>query len=306
MTRFLLKRTLYAVITMFFTVTIVFFIIRAIPGTPFASNYNLSPQIKENMLTKYGMDKSLFLQYRTFLSNLLRGDLGISITSSGRSVNDIISDHAVISAFIGFLALIIGCTVSVIIGIYSAIHEGGIIDKIFRAMTALYFATPVFVIAVLLQYIFCVNFDIFPVLSGNKYQNMFLPIIILALFPFSNMFQIVRNGMIDEFKKDYFLFAKLINISKTKLYFKYVLKNISIPVVTLLFPLAVSVLTGSFIIETVFGIPGIGRYYILSVVNRDYTTILGLTVFFTALMIAANLLVDILCKLIDKRIQITN
>lgn len=301
--KIIIRRSLISIISLFLVITIVFGIIHFIPGSPFASENNVSQEVQENILAKYGLNKPLSDQYFQYLGNILRGDFGISLKSDGRTVNNIIKEHLPLSMIIGIVSLILCICIAIPFGIIAALHEGRKTDIFLKFFSIITISSPLFVISVIFQYIFCVKLKWFPAVNFNGVDSIILPIIILSLYPFATIFQLVRSNMIEELKKDYIIVAKQLRIPQKKIII-YAFKNISHTVISYLGPTTVNVLTGSFVVEKVFGVPGIGRYFIVSVLDRDYTTIMGLTVLFAIMMIFANLCTDILCKIINPRINI--
>lgn len=304
MIKFVIKRLIGGIITIILVIILVFFMIHSIPGSPFTSQVNLPENIKQNVINKYGLDKPLHQQLIAYFDNILHGDLGMSIKSNGRTVNSIISEHLPISMIIGGISVILCIIIAIPLGVLAATHESKLIDIICRFFSIITASTPGFVVAVLFQYIFCVKLKWFPSFTLSNWTAIILPISVLILYPFAIIFQLIRNNMIEELKKDYIIMAKMSGISNNKILYKYALKNACIPLINYLSPVIVSVLTGSFAVEKVFGIPGIGRYFITSVLDSDYTVVLGLTVFFTILMVTFNLFSDIFYKILNPRVVI--
>ena len=303
MLKFIIKRSIWGIITIILVVTLVFFMIHAIPGSPFSSQSNLPENIKNNVLNKYNLDKPLPEQLLSYFNNMIHGDLGMSIKNNGRTVNSIITEHLPISMIIGATSMLLCMIIAIPLGVLAAIHESKIIDWICRGFSIITASTPGFVIAVLLQYFICVKLKWLPSFASNNWKGLILPIFILTLYPFAIIFQLIRNNMIEELKKDYIIMATMEGIPQNKIIYNYALKNACIPMITYISPVIVSVLTGSFAVEKVFGIPGIGRYFIVSVLDSDYTVVLGLTVFFTMLMVTFNLISDVVYKVLNPKIK---
>ncbi len=304
MIKFIIKRLIGGIFTIIIVAIIVFSIIHIIPGTPLSSHANLPENIKQNIINKYGLDKSLNEQIGIYFYNITHGDLGLSIRNNGRTVNEIIYAHLPVSLIIGGIALILSLIVAIPLGILVATNQKKVVSSICKTSSIIIASIPEFIIAILFQYIFCVKLKWMPSFVADDWTTMILPIIILALYPSAIIFQLIKNSMTEELKKDYIVMLKVSGIPYSKILYKYALKNACVPLLNYLGPLAVSILTGSFVVEKTFGIPGIGRYFIVSVLDRDYTVILGLTLFFTILMVIFNFLTDIICKILNPKTNI--
>ena len=304
MIKFIIKRLILGLFTIIIVAIIVFFMIHIIPGTPLSSRANLPDNIKQNIINKYGLDKSLNEQISVYFYNILHGDLGLSIRNNGRTVNDIILNHLPISMGIGGMALILSMIVAIPLGVYAATNPKKTTTSLCKISSIIIASIPEFIIAILFQYIFCVKLKWIPTFISNDWTTMILPIVILTLYPGAIIFQLIKNSIAEELKKDYITMLIVSGVPYKKILFKYALRNAYIPLLNYIGPLIVSILTGSFVVEKTFGIPGIGRYFIVSVLDRDYTVILGLTLFFTVLMVFFNLLTDIICKILDPKIDI--
>lgn len=301
---FIVKRFLYSVVTLFCIITITFFIMHAIPGSIYSKDKPLPPEIKANIMAKYGLDKPLFTQYTTMLVNVVKLDFGMSMVNEGRSVNDIIYSQFPRSAALGFVAIVLCLFVGVPLGIVAAKHPNKWQDTVSMIVATAGVTVPGFVVAALSQYFFAVKLEWLPVMGFASPKYMILPAIALSFFPLSFIARLVRSSMVEVLEQDYIRTAKARGLSKRLVTYKHALKNSLIPVVTYLGPLIAAILTGSFVIETIFSIPGIGRYYVQSISNRDYTTMMGVTVFFAAFLIFMNFVVDIVYIIIDPRIKL--
>jgi len=233
----------------------------------------------------------------------LRGDLGPSFKYPDRTVNDIIKESFPVSAKLGFWAVFIATVLGVTLGSLSALHQGGVIDSVSMFFAILFISLPSFVIAPIFQYIFGVKLHLLPVANWGTWRHMILPALSLALGPTAVIARLTRASMLEVLGNDYVKAAKARGLHGLRVLIVYALKNALIPVVTYLFPLIAAIFTGSFVVEKIFNIPGLGRYYVTSIYNRDYTVILGVTVFYAAFLIMMNLLADITYALLDPRIR---
>ncbi len=277
-----------------------------VPGGPFLSEKAPSPEVLEAMEAKYGLDKPLGIQMVTWISDFAKGDLGVSFRlQKNRPVADIITDLFPTSAKLGFIALGIAVLLGIPLGCVAAYHRGHWLDSLLQVITTLGIAIPSFVLASILLVIFGVYFNILPTLGLSSWQSYILPCFALSFYPMSYIARLTRSSMLDVIHQEYIRTARAKGVSPTKIIFKHALRNSVIPVITYLGPLTAGIITGSFVIESVFNIPGLGRYYIQSIIGRDYPIIMATTVFYAALLITMNLLVDIIYKFIDPRIDIT-
>lgn len=303
MLKYIGKRFLVSLITIWAVVTITFFLMRLMPGGPFDGE-KLTPQIKANMEAKYGMDKPLMEQYTMYLKNLTRGDFGESMTFKGRNVTDTISKSFPASAKIGSVAVIMSIIGGIIFGTLAAIKNGKWPDKLIIFMATLCTTIPSFVIGAVLIYVFAVEYSILPATGFDSWKNYIMPCIALSAVSLSFITRLTRSKLIDVLKADYIRTAKAKGLSKTTVIFKHALRNSLIPIVTYVGPLIASILTGSFITEKIFAIPGLGNEFVQSVTNRDYSMLLGVVVFYSTMLIFFAFLVDILYVVIDPRIKL--
>lgn len=309
MTKFILKRIGYALLTTFIIITLTFFLIHSIPGDPI-SPQNLGKYLPEDAVKafkeKHGLDKPLIVQYGMFLKRLiLEGDLGDSLIYIGRSVNKTIRECAPTSAIIGGQAIIIELILGLLMGIVAGFNRGKWIDQVAMFVVILGICIPSFVVASLLQYVFGVKFDILPIYGWGGFKETILPSVALSFFGIAMFGKYMRNSVLSVVGEDYILTAKAKGVSKPALVIKHVLRNAIIPIVTLFGPHLMFIFAGSFVIERIFAVPGLGKYYVDSVANSDYTMVLGLTILYSVLFIFSLILVDILYGIVDPRIRIT-
>jgi len=300
---YIVKRVLLAVFTVFLVITITFFVMRAIPGGPFLSEKSPSPEVMAALEAKYGLDKPLFEQYVTYLSDLLHGDFGPSIKNRGRNVIDLILEGFSISAKNGIIAAACAIAIGLTLGAIAAVFHNKWIDKLIMVLTSALVAMPSFVIATILLLLFCITWPIFPA-NGNMEGGLVLPIISLALYPMSYITRLTRSSMLDVMGQDYIRTARAKGVSNTKVIFKHALKNAVTPVITYVGPMIAFILTGSLVVEKVFAVPGLGDYFFSSITNRDYPMVMGTTIFLATIMVIMTLISDIMYKVFDPRVDL--
>jgi oligopeptide transport system permease protein len=301
--RYVLKRFAASVVTILILVTAVFFLIRALPGDPFTSE-KLTPEIRQNLMRYYGFDRPLHEQYLKYLANLLRGDLGMSLSYQGRTVGQIIADSFPYSADLGLRALALGFLAGILLGTLSALHRGRFFDYFCIFIAILGVSLPDFIVGYLLQYVFGLKLRLLPVALWRGFSYTILPTLALSLYTLSLTTRIMRTSMLDVVGQDYVRVARAKGLPAWKIVRDHELRNAILPVVTVMGPVTAAVLTGTFIIESIYAIPGMGKFYVLGIQNLDYSLVLGLTVFYGIFLVAANFAVDILYGLIDPRIRV--
>jgi len=293
-----------SLLTLFVITTVTFFLMHLIPGGPFTGDKVLPPNILHNLEVKFGLNKSLGQQYFNYLMNIVRGDFGVSVKQQGWSVSGIISTKFPVSARLGLVAVAFALISGTILGIISAFKNGKAADHTVMVIATLGTSIPSFVIATVSMIIFGVMIKLLPTYGLTSWQNYILPAFALSLFPLSFIARLMRSNMIDVIHQEYIKTARAKGLSEGKVIFKHALKNAILPVVTYLGPLMAGVLTGSFIIEQVFSVPGLGAFFVTSIENRDYSVIMGTTIFYGAFLIMMNFIVDIMYMLIDPRIKL--
>jgi oligopeptide transport system permease protein len=303
MLKYIGKRLVASLLTIWVVITLTFFLMRLMPGGPFDGD-KLTAQVKANMEAKYGMDKPLVEQYSMYMKNLIKGDLGESMIFNGRSVSDTITKSFPASAQIGMVAVVIAIVVGVGLGVIAALNHGKWSDSFIIFLVTLGITIPSFVIGSVLIYIFAVEFGILPPTGFSSWKNYIMPAIALSAASMSFITRLTRSKLLDVLKADYIRTAKAKGLSKGKIVFKHALRNALIPIVTYIGPLIASILTGSFVTEKIFAIPGLGNEFVQSVTNRDYTMLLGVTVFYCTMLIMFNFIVDIMYVVIDPRIKL--
>ena len=294
-------------ITLFFVVTVTFFLMRSIPGDPLASMArNLPDQTRENYYAKYGLDKPLFEQYLTYLENLLHGDLGESLVYPGRSVTETIASTSPVSGLTGGIALVIGVLLGVMLGIIAALYKNRWPDYLVMFIAILGITIPVFVLASLLQYFFSVQLGVLPTSGWGEPKHLIMPVIVLCFSTIATYARYIKSSMLDVLGQDYILTAQAKGLSQSQVIRRHVLRNSLLPAITILAGRIVGIFTGAFVVEKMFSIPGIGFYYISSINNNDYSMTMGVTIFYAALFVVMQLIVDIVYTLVDPRIRLSD
>ena len=306
MFRFLARRVATIILSLFFIVTLTFFMMKAIPGGPFKSEKALPPQIEQAINEKYHLDDPLWKQYVDYLVRTARWDLGPSFKYQYVTVNDIIRNYFPVSAQLGAVSVILALGVGISAGIISALKQNQIQDYGTMILATLGFSVPSFVIAGLLQYLFAYKWHILPPAMWGSWQNMVMPVLSLATLPTCVIARLMRTSMLEVLQQDYIKTARAKGLPAHKIITGHVLRNAILPVVTYLGPLIAAIFTGSFIIEYIFAIPGLGRSFVTSIQNRDYTVIMGTTVFYSLFLMIMNLIVDIAYAIIDPRIKLAD
>jgi len=304
MKTYIAKRLGYMFITLFIVVSITFFLMQYLPGTPFTNPEKLSVEQLEVMNEKYGLNKPVAIQYLNYLGDLVRGDLGISYQYEGRSVNEILGERIGPSVLIGSQALIFGAIVGLLLGIISALKHNSFLDYGSVTIAVLGMSIPSFVFAALLQYYVGVKLGWLPAALWEGYENTIMPSLALSVTVIATVARFIRTEMLEVLGQDYIVTARAKGLSEKAVVFKHIIRNAIIPVVTMLGPLAVAIMTGTLVIEKIFTVPGLGEQFTKSILVNDYSVIMGVTLMYSALFIAIVFIVDILYGLIDPRISI--
>lgn len=305
MLSFLFKKACILLVSLFVVSTLTFFLMHAIPGDPFVQERAVPEEILKAMYKHYGLDQPLYVQYGHYLKGLFTLDLGPSFKYQGRSVNDIIREGFPISLALGSEALLIAIGLGIILGSIAALKHSRWQDHIAMVGGVIGISIPSFILATFLQYLFSMKLDLLPVARWGTLSQSILPAISLAALPMAFIARLTRGNMVEVLQQDYIQTAKAKGLSTVQILFKHILRNTLLPVVTYLGPLTAAVFTGSFAVEKIFGIPGLGQWFVLCITNRDYTVIMGTTVFYSALLMLSVFLVDILYCCIDPRIKMS-
>lgn len=304
MSKYIIQRIIYMLITLLIIVTITFFLMKLLPGTPFSNPEKLTDKQLEVMNAKYGLDQPVAMQYFTYLGNLLKGDLGLSFQSQGRTVINVIANRIGPSALIGGQAIIIGFILGLILGVIAALKHNTMLDYGSVFVAVLGMSIPSFVFAALIQYFVGVKLGWLPVALWKGYSYSIMPSIALSVMVIATVARFIRSEMLEVLGQDYVLTARAKGMSEAAVMVKHVLRNALIPAVTVVGPLTVSIMTGTLVIEKIFAVPGLGEQFTLSILEIDYSVIMGITLFFSALFILVIFIVDILYVILDPRITL--
>jgi oligopeptide transport system permease protein len=304
MSKYIFKRIVSSIITLWVVVTATFILAHVIPGGPFDREKVLPPEILKNIQERYNLDKSLLWQYQDYIGDLVKLDLGPSFQQRGTSVNDIINRGFPVSAKLGAVAVSISLVFGIILGIISAYKQGKWQDNLAMFISTLGVTIPSFVVATLLIYFLGEKLRWFPVFGLSSPKHYVMPAMALAGFSMAFVSRLIRSSLLEVIRQDYIRAARARGLSETSIIFVHSLRNAILPVITYIGPLVAAILTGSFVVERIFTIPGLGRSFVDSIANRDYTLVLGVTVFYSFLLITCNLLVDVIYALVDPRINI--
>ncbi len=304
MIKYTIQRIVYMIITLLIIATATFFLMKLLPGSPLQNAEKLTPEQEQIILEKYGLNDPLPVQYITYIGNLVQGDLGLSFQYDNRPVTQLIGDRIGPSALLGFQAILFGSIIGIALGIIAALRHNTWVDYGSTLIAVLGISIPSFVFAGLLQYYVGVELQWLPVALWGEYKHTILPSLSLAVGVIATMARFMRTEMLEVLGSDYILLAKAKGISKTGTVFKHAVRNAAIPIITILGPMVVNIMTGSLVIEKIFAVPGLGEQFVRSIDTSDYTVIMGTTLFFSALFIFVIFIVDILYGVIDPRIRL--
>ena len=309
MLRYILKRLLHGLITVWFIATATFIAMHAVPGDPLSGEKAMTPEIRRNLEAKYGLDKPVVEQYRIFLVNMAKGDFGISYTQQNREVNDIIREGFPVSATLGILAVVFAALGGVLLGALTATYRNRLPDVVIMFLVILGISVPSFVFAALGQLALVkINawsgVTLFPVAGWGTVMHMVVPSLVLGLGTMAYLTRLMRSSMLEVTNTDYVRTARSKGLPPARIFLKHQLRNAILPVVTVLGPAIAAITTGGFVVELVFAIPGLGRYFVQAVQQLDYTVIMGTTVFYGAFLVLMVIVVDIVYGLIDPRVRL--
>ena len=303
--KYVLKRVFFMIITLWLIATITFFLMQLLPGTPYTNQERLSPETIEMLNKQVGLDKPVIVQYGIYLSNLLQGDFGISFQFKNQPVAHLLAVRIGPSLQLGLQAIIFGTVLGTILGTISAMKQNTWADTSSTLVAILGRSIPNFVFAVLLQYIFAIKLQVLPIAKWDGFVYTILPTIALAMSPLADSARFIRTEMVEVLHSDYVELAKAKGLSRWEIAFKHGLRNSLIPLMTLLGPLAVALMTGSLVVENIFAIPGIGEQFVKSITTNDYPTIMAVTILYSFMLIFVILIVDLLYGLVDPRIRVS-
>ena len=304
MFKYIIKRIGLAIVTIWAVATITFFLMNLVPGGPFLSEKAVSPKAMAALEAKYGLDKPLFEQYITYLTDALHGDFGDSLKQRGRTVTSIIVTKFPVSARVGGVAVLVALLLGIPLGCIAAMHRGKFLDNLISVISTCGIAVPSFVICTVLMYFLGVHLKILPSYGLTSWKHYVMPVMALSFYPMAYIMRLMRSSMLDVLGQDYMRTCKAKGVSQAVSIFKHALRNAILPVITYVGPMLAYTLTGSFVVEKIFTIPGLGGEFIGSISSRDYTVIMGTTIFLATLLIVMNVIVDIIYKIVDPRIKL--
>ena len=303
--KYVLKRVFFMAITLWLIATITFFLMQLLPGTPYTNQERLSPETIAMLNQQVGLDKPVIVQYGIYLSSLLQGDFGISFQFKNQPVAHLLAGRVGPSLQLGLQAIIFGTVIGTILGTISAMKQNTWADTSSTLVAILGRSIPNFVFAVLLQYIFAIRLHVLPIAKWDGFIYTILPTIALAMSPLADSARFIRTEMVEVLHSDYVELARAKGLSRWEIAFKHGLRNSLIPLMTLLGPLAVALMTGSLVVENIFAIPGIGEQFVKSITTNDYPTIMAVTILYSFMLIFVILVVDLLYGLVDPRIRVS-
>ena len=304
MAKYAIKRIFLGLLTLFIVATLTFFLMNAVPGGPFVAEKSISPAAQAALEAKYNLDKPILERYGIYMSDLLHGDMGPSLKQRGRDVSTIISTKFPVSARLALWAVAVAVCVGIPIGCLAAYHRGKWADNAIIFFATCGIAVPSFVTSTILIYSFGLKLGWLPTIGLSGPLNYIMPVTALAFYPTAYIARLMRSSLLDVMGQDYMRTAKAKGVSNFETLFKHALRNAILPVVTYVGPMLAQLLTGSFVVEKIFTIPGLGKEFVSAITNRDYTMIMGTTIFLAFLVITANVVVDIVYKFIDPRIKL--
>lgn len=301
---FIARRVFWAVPVLWVVATLTFMTMHLVPGGPFDKEKKLPPEIKANIEAKYHLDKPVYRQYLLYMGGLVRGDLGPSYKYVGRTVYDVVADTFPVSMQLGLWALLVALVLGLSAGIASSFWAHSIWDRLSMFLATAGISTPSFVLGALLIFIFSYHYKLLPPALWEDARNVILPAITLGLAPAAYIARLSRSSILETNRHDYVRTARAKGLSEGAILFRHILKNAMTPVVTIMGPLTATLVTGSFVVEFIFSVPGMGKFFITAVTNRDYPLIMGVTLIYAVLILIANLIVDILYVMIDPRVKL--
>ncbi|MFC0216238.1 ABC transporter permease [Paenibacillus chartarius] len=304
MLRFIIKRGILALVTIWIIVTITFIIMHAVPGGPFTQERPVPPAVLANLNRAYHLDEPLLMQYARYLGSLLQGDLGPSMVSATRDVNQMLADTLPVSIQLGLQALIVALIFGLSFGMISAFFHNKLPDRIVSVVAVIGAAVPSFVMAPLLIQVFAMELKWFPVARWETMKHTVLPTVALSFLPLAQITRMMRSSMLEVLQQDYIKTAKSKGLAQARVIMKHTLRNSIMPVITLVGPIAAGLLTGTFAVEKIFSVPGAGKLFVQSIENRDYPLILGTTIIYGSALVVINLLTDILYTIVDPRVKL--
>lgn len=305
MLEYILRRILSAIFAIWVVITVTFIIMHAIPGGPFQKDKVLPDAIRENIEARYKLDQPLIRQYTDYLGNLVKGDLGPSFRYRGQTVNGIISERFPVSLELGLTAFVIAIVVGISAGILAALNQGKFQDYVTMSISTIGVAVPSFILGSLLMYFLSYRWGLLPSATWGSPLHVIMPALSLAGLPTAYIARLTRSSMLDVLNQDYMKTARSKGLRRRRIIWLHGVKNAIIPVLTYSGPLLAAIITGTFVVENIFAVPGLGKHFVTGIYNRDYTVILGLTIFYSVFLIGLNVLVDLAYSLFDPRIKLS-
>jgi len=302
--KYILKRLMYILLALFVIVTATFFLLRLAPGNPFASERNFPPQIEEKLNETYGLNNPWYIQYKDYLIDAATFNFGESMKYKARSTNDMIAEGFPVSLTLGIEAMLLAIGFGVLIGVVAALYHNRWPDYLATTFAVLGISVPSFILAGLMQYFIAYKLQLFPISGWKGFSYSILPALAIAFSHMGFIAKLTRSSMLEQNNSDYVKMARAKGIGKWTVVFRHTLRNALLPVITYLGPLTAGVVTGSFIVEQIFAVPGLGKHFVQSITNRDYTVVMGTTVFYAIILLFAVFIVDILYSVIDPRIKL--
>ena len=306
--KYICKRLFAGVLTIVVLITVAFFMMHAMPGSPFnpAEEKNVPPEVLQRLAESYGLTKPVGEQYLDYWKSLLQGNLGVSYKKTDTTVNQIIGNHFPVSAQVGAIAVVASLLIGLPLGMLSAVYRGKGVDMACMVFATIGISVPVFVISVLLMYLFSGVLKWLPTYGLTSWKHYILPVACLAFNPIAYIARQTRSSMLEALEQDYVRTARSKGVSEVMVVAKHALKNALTPVITYLGPLVAGLLTGGFVVERLFSVPGMGRYFVQSISDRDYTMIMGIVIFYGIFVVICNLVSDILLAIVDPRVKLSN
>lgn len=304
MFRYVVKRLLLMLLSLWVIATFTFVLMKSIPGDPFTSEKKLPEQTLKNLMAHYHLDKPLPTQYWIYMKNLVNFDLGVSIKSSTRSVNEIIADGFPVSAQLGIQAILLALIAGIIMGSIAALRHNQTPDYMAMVLAVIGISIPSFVLAPFMQKYFGWHWELLPIAGWGDFQQTILPSIALAFLPLALVTRLMRSSVLDVLGQDYIRTARSKGLPPSRVLIHHILRNAIFPVITIMGPLVAGILTGSFVIEKIFSIPGIGKRFVEDIFNRDYPVIMGVTIFYSSFLILMNFIVDLAYTWVDPRVKL--
>lgn len=304
LTKYIVKRIALGLLSIFVVATLTFFLMNLVPGGPFVAEKSISKAAQKALEAKYGLDKPLFERYITYITDFVQGDMGLSLRQRGKTVSDIIFSKFPVSAGLAGIAVAVALLVGIPLGCLSAYNRGKFADNFIIVLMTCGIAIPSFITSVILLYTFGSQLKLLPTIGLRTAASYIMPVTALAVYPTAYITRLMRSSLLDVMGQDYIRTAKAKGLSNFKILFKHALRNAVLPVITYVGPMLANLMTGSFVVEKIFTIPGLGGEFVSAISKRDYTMIMGTTIVLATLIITANVIVDILYKIIDPRIKL--